>query len=90
MTEALSWVERGLEIDGAELYGSFAGYDLRKLQRTLLIELGRHQEAGQAAWADFVQTPSVYGYNALMELVPASERAAWQEKAFDSAVASVA
>jgi hypothetical protein len=85
-TEALSWVEHGLEIDGAEPHGSFAGYDLRELRRTLLIELGRHEEAGQAAWADFVQTPSVYGYNSLMKLVPAPERATWHEKAIDSAV----
>ncbi len=84
--EALSWVERGLEIDDAEPHGSFAGYDLRELRRTFLVELGRHEEAGQAAWADFVRTPSVYGYNALMELVPAPERATWHEKAIDSAV----
>ena len=79
-TEALSWAERGLDIDGAEPHGSFAGYDLRELRRALLIELGCHEEAVQAAWPDFVRTPSVYGYNALMELVPAPERAAWHQR----------
>jgi hypothetical protein len=82
---ALEWTERGLELDAAERHGSFAGHDLRDLQRQLLTRLGRHDEAVQAAWADFERSPSTYTYESLMEFVPEAERLDWHAKAIEAA-----
>ncbi|MGH3171684.1 MAG: DUF6880 family protein [Trebonia sp.] len=82
---ALEWAERGLELDAAEHPGSFAGHDLRDLQRVLLARLGRHDEAVRAVWADFERSPSTYAYEALMEFVPEAERPDWHAKAIEAA-----
>jgi hypothetical protein len=83
--EALAWVDRGIDLDRKTPYGSGDGYGLSKLRRELLAELGRGNEALDAAWADFRKAPSKYAYEELMRFVPAADRAAWHEKALDAA-----
>ncbi len=84
--EALSWVERGFEVDKQTLHGSMASHDLAKLKRDLLTKLGRGDEALDAAWSDYRKHPSTYSYNALMKYVPKAQRKAWHEKAIKAAM----
>ncbi len=77
---ALTWTERGLAID--------TSYDLRAKQRELLIALGRRDEAIRREWSHFIQVPAIYSYQALMELVPETERATWHDKAIEAAIQS--
>jgi hypothetical protein len=83
--EALAWVERGIDLDRKTPHGSTAGHDLAKLKRELLANLGRGDEALDAAWADYREYPSVYSYNDLMKFGPDAERAKWHEKAIEVA-----
>lgn len=83
--EALSWVERGLQIERASPHESMAGCDLRQLKRALLSKLGRRREALDAAWRDFQEHPSTYSYNDLMMHVPRGERSQWHERAIEAA-----
>jgi hypothetical protein len=77
---ALTWTERGLGIE--------TSYDLRAKHRELLTALGRRDEAIQNEWSHFTQVPTVYSYQALMELVPETARATWHDKAIEAAVQS--
>ncbi len=83
--EALSWVERGLELDKKAPHGSMASHDLAHLKRDLLTKLGRGNEALDAAWAEYRAHPSKYSYDDLMKYVPKTERRAWHEKAIEAA-----
>jgi hypothetical protein len=56
--EALSWVERGIEISAKDPRGSSADYELGSLRRELLRKLGRGEEALESAWAGFREHPS--------------------------------
>jgi hypothetical protein len=47
---ALTWVDRGIDLDGRIRHGSGVGCDLGRLQRELLTKLGRGDEALDAAW----------------------------------------
>lgn len=84
--EALAWVGRGLEVCRENARESTASYDLTKLQRELLLKLGRGNEALDLAWAEFREHPGNYTYDDLMEFVPKAERAAWHVKALDAAI----
>jgi hypothetical protein len=86
--EALSWVERGVELAQQIPSSTMAGYDLAKLKRDLLTRLGRGNEALDAAWAEYRQHPSKSSYDDLMKYVPREERAAWHEKAIETAEGS--
>lgn len=57
--EALSWAERGIEIQATAPRDSLAGHDLADLRRQLLRRLGRGQEALESAWAEYHEHPSV-------------------------------
>lgn len=81
----LKWVERGVEMDRRMACGSAAGYDLGRLQRELLIKLGRGDEAIDAAWAEYRKHPSKFSLDDLMKVVPKAQRASWREKALDAA-----
>jgi len=83
--EALTWVERGIDLDKKTAHGSMAGHDLAKLKRELLTKLGRSNEAGDAAWAEYREQPSKYTYDDLMKFVPKAERSKWHEKAIEAA-----
>jgi uncharacterized Zn finger protein len=81
LDEALSWVERGLELAGREGYSGGAEYELKKRQRSLLLRLGRRTEAVDLAWRDFEMRPHLVAYETLMGLVPSAERDSWHERA---------
>jgi len=83
--QALSWVERGLEVDRQTPHGSMAGHDLAELKRNLLTKLGRGDEALDAAWSDYRKHPSTYTYDHLMKYVPKGQRKAWHQKAMEAA-----
>lgn len=82
---ALSWVERGIDLDRGSAHSSAAHYDLSRLYRELLTKLGRREEAVDAAWAEYREHPSKSAHDDLMKVVPKSERAAWHEKALNAA-----
>ena len=86
--DALSWVERGVELAKNASDGSMTIYDLAALKRALLTKLGRGNEALDAAWAEYREHPSKYSYDDLMKYVPKAERAAWHEKAIEAATGS--
>src|SRR5579864_9188302 len=48
-SQALEWVERGLDLDRKTPHGSAASYDLARFHRELLTKLGRGNEALDAA-----------------------------------------
>ena len=81
----LKWVVRGVEMDRRTPSGSAAGYDLRRLQRELLVKLGRSNEAIDAAWTDYQKHPSKFSFDDLMKVVPKAQRALWRQKALDAA-----
>lgn len=83
--EALAWVERGRALDREGQFRSTATYDLDKFYRELLSQLGRADEALEAAWADFRKHPSKLTYDDLMKFVPKTEGRAWHEKALNAA-----
>ncbi len=84
--QALSWVERGIELDKMAPHGSWSGRDLATLKPRLLKELGRDSEALEVAWAEYRQHPSRYCYDDLMQLVPRTEHQLWHEKAIEAAM----
>ena len=79
-------MERGRALDREKPFQSAAAYDLDKLQRELLTQLGRQEEALESAWADFREHPSKFTFDDLMKFVPKAELAAWREKALDAAI----
>ena len=81
---ALSWVERGLEIVRSDTSSSFAGHELREMKRALLAKLGRAGDALESAWAEFQEHPSTFGYQELMRYVPAKDKKKWHEKAMEA------
>ena len=84
--EALTWVERGFEVDKQDPHGSMSSHDLAKLKRDLLTKLGRGDEALDAAWADYRKHPSTYTYDDLMKYVPKGQRKQWHDKAIEAAM----
>jgi tetratricopeptide (TPR) repeat protein len=82
--DALSWVERGLEIARSDSRSSFEEHDLRELKRALLAKLGRPKDALQSAWSEFKANPSPFTYKELMRYVPAIEKMAWHQKAMEA------
>jgi uncharacterized Zn finger protein len=82
--DALSWVERGLEIARSDSRKSFEEYELNQLKRRLLVKLGKPEEALQSAWSEFESNPSTFTYEELMRYVPAKEEIAWRQKAMEA------
>jgi len=83
--EALSWIERGIDIAGKAPHASAGDYDLVRLKRSLLDRLGRGSEAIEDAWAEYRKHPNKYAYDELMQFVPKAERATWHRKAIEVA-----
>lgn len=83
--EALTWAERGLQLDKEKPYESTAGYNLTKLKRALLARLGRQHVALASAWDEFQKSPSKHSYEELMHYVPQAELAVWRARALDVA-----
>lgn len=57
-----------------------SAYGLDKLRQDLLVQLGRRQEAVDAAWSSFQRHPSHFGYDELMRYVPKQDVHAWHEQ----------
>ncbi len=79
--EALSWLERGIEMENAGSFRTGASYKLVGMRRALLAKLGRGREALDSAWAEFQAHPSKFAYDELLRYIPRSERGSWHEKA---------
>jgi len=81
--DALSWIERGLEIALTDSRQSYDEHDLRKMRRELQAKLGRSKDALQSAWSEFEAYPSTFTYHELMCYVPAKEKITWHQKAME-------
>jgi hypothetical protein len=84
--EAMTWVERGIQLQKKAPDDSTAGDDLAKLKRELLVGLGRGAEALDAAWAEYRANPCTDFYEELMKFVPKRDRSAWHAKAINTAM----
>jgi tetratricopeptide (TPR) repeat protein len=84
--QALSWVERGLELDADRPYPSFAAHSLAELKPRLLADLGHGEQALETAWAGYRRHPDRYSYDHLMTFVPQAERPAWHDRAITAAL----
>ncbi len=82
--EALSWVERGLEIAKSDSRRSYGDDELREMKRALLAKLGRPGDALRSAWSECEEHPSTFTYKELMHYVPAREKKAWHQKAMEA------
>ena len=82
--DALSWVERGLDIAKSDTRRSHGAHELREMKRALLAKLGRLGEALRSAWSEFEKHPSTFKYKELMRYVPAKEEKAWHQKAMET------
>ena len=82
--DALSWVERGLEMARSDSRESYEEYELNQLKRALLVKLGRPEDALQSAWSEFESHPSTFTYEELMRYVPAKEKTAWRQRAMEA------
>jgi hypothetical protein len=82
--DALSWIERGMEIARSDSQKSYKEFELRELKRVLLVKLGRAENALQSAWAEFESHPSTFTYKELMRYVPAKEKTVWSQKAMEA------
>ena len=85
---ALSWVERGIDLDKTTPHGSFVSHELAELQPRLLVRLGRTGEAHDAVWAEYRKFPGSYAYDQLMAFAPDDDRGDWHGKAVDVAMAA--
>lgn len=81
--DALSWVERGLEVARSDRGKSYEECELLELKRALLVKLGYPEDALQSAWSEFEAHPSTFTYKELMRYVPAKEKMAWCQKAME-------
>lgn len=79
--EAILWTERGRGIEDAGQVTTFYGGDITTLHRSLLIKLGRRDEAVEDAWRQYHEHPCTHYYDDLMRLAPKSERSKWHTKA---------
>ncbi|MBN2490114.1 MAG: hypothetical protein JXQ29_04615 [Planctomycetes bacterium] len=79
--DALTWVERGLELEQQDRWPNRSAWHLPDLKRQILKKLGRGGDALASAWEDYRRRPSIYSYEELMKFVPKGERAAWHTKA---------
>jgi uncharacterized Zn finger protein len=82
--DALSWVERGLEIARSDSRKALGEHDLQEMKRALLAKLGRPGDALQSAWSEFEAYPSTFTYKELMRYVPAKEKMACHQKAMEA------
>ncbi len=83
--EALAWVQRGLTLDKQQPHGSTAGHDLARMERELLVMLGRRGDALEQAWAEYREHPNRFSYEELMRFVAKAKRAEWHTKAMEAA-----
>lgn len=85
LNDALTWIERGIEMEKSDTFQASTKCDLAGTRRALLAKLGRGTEALDLAWAEYQARPSTFTYQELLRYVPKAERRAWHEKAMDAA-----
>ena len=85
LNDALTWIERGIEMEKADSFQASTKCDLAGTRRVLLAKLGRGREALDSAWTEYQARPSTFTYQELLRFVPKAERRAWHEKAMDAA-----
>lgn len=83
--DALAWVEKGLALEKRRQWGNQSSLGLGPMKQELLRKLGRSEEALDAAWSEFKNHPSMYGYEDVMKCVSKADVAQWHRKAMDVA-----
>jgi tetratricopeptide (TPR) repeat protein len=78
--EALEWVRRGL-VMARSRPPAISTRELEHLERELLQNLGRGEEALRSAWQAYTLAPHAASYEELMRQVPKPGRRTWHEKA---------
>jgi hypothetical protein len=79
--DALVWVDRGMALEAKKQWSGRMTKGLGDRKRTLLMKLGRHQEALASAWAEYERNPWEHCYDDLMSYVPDGERPTWHARA---------
>lgn len=79
--DALTWVERGLELERNHPRSRRSAWRLPDLKREILRRLGRGEDAVASAWEDYCRAPSIYSYADLMEFAPRGEQGQWHQRA---------
>ncbi len=82
--DALSWVERGLELEEEERWPNRSGWHLTGMRREILEKLDRSDEALDSAWEAYREGPSVHAYEELMKYVPKGDRADWHSRSISA------
>jgi hypothetical protein len=83
--KALEWVERGIVEHARKTWGNVCTHDLPKLQRQLLVRLGREDEALSSAWRQFVYQVDSWSLSQVLEYAPERERDEWRERCLERA-----
>lgn len=83
--DALSWVDKGLDLEEKDKWPNHSSYDLPSMRRELLRRLGRSEDALKEAWTSFEKHPSDYSYDEFMKYVPKQDKGRWHEKVIEVA-----
>ncbi|MGM0366594.1 MAG: DUF6880 family protein [Actinomycetota bacterium] len=83
--EALSWVDKGLQLEQKRNWQYGSSFCLERLKRQLSSLLGNNDYAIKSAWAEYKKYPSVYSYDELMEYVGKKDSGFWHKKAIEVA-----
>ena len=83
--DALTWVDKGLELETKGHWPDESSYALTDIKRDLLNKLGRKEDAFESAWSEFKKYPSEYAYDELMKYVPKKDSKHWHKKAIEEA-----
>jgi hypothetical protein len=84
LNDALSWIERGIQMQTPGVFRRGVSYKLGEMRRALLAKLDRGGEALDSAWAEFHAHPGTFTYEELFRYVPKAKRAEWHEKAMEA------
>jgi hypothetical protein len=79
-SEALEWVDKGIEIDKNERVVRGYSYKLDDMRRDILAKLGRSGEALDDAWEKFSDFPSEFSYAELLKYIPTNQHAEWYSR----------
>ena len=83
--DALSWVEKGLNLEIEGNWGNQSSFGLTGLKQDLLNKLGRREDALGLAWLEYKMHPSKISYENLMKFVDRKEIKYWHQKAIGKA-----
>ena len=83
--DALSWVDKGLQLEKKGNWGNQSSFGLTGLKQDLLNKLGRREDALELAWTEFKKHPSNFSYEKLMKFVDKKGVKHWHQKALGKA-----